>query len=74
MWVLAMEFLNHFRSIGKIGSRFPNPFAYFVILPMNKILQFLSVDVRIKDLRYFKFLFVINLNWRWRYLEPTLNS
>ena len=50
-----MESLNHFRGIGKVGSRFPGPFANFIILPMNKVLQFLSIDARIKDLEYLKF-------------------
>ena len=36
--VLTMKFLNHFRSIDKIDIRFLGPFAYFVILPINKIL------------------------------------
>ena len=49
VWILAMELLNHFSSIGRIGSRFPSPFTNFVILPMDKIFQFLSVDARIKD-------------------------
>ena len=68
MQILAMELLNHFKSVGKIGSRFLDPFDYFVILPMKKILQFLPIDARIKDFRYFKFFFAINFNWRWRCL------
>ena len=35
--ILVMELLNHLRSIRKIGNKFPSPFAYFVILPINRI-------------------------------------
>ena len=74
MQVLEMELLNHFRSVGKVGSRFSGPFTNFVTLPMKNILQFLTVDVRIKDFGYFKFFFAINLDWRWRCLQPSWNS
>ena len=63
-----MKLVNQFKSVGKIDSRFPNPFAYFVTLLMKKVFQFLLVDVRIKDLEYFKIFFAINFNWRWRCL------
>ena len=62
MPVLVMELLNHFRNVGKIGSKFPSLFTYFVTLPMNKIFQFFTVDKRIKDFGDFKFFFAINLN------------
>ena len=61
-WILAVELLNHFRSINKIHSRFPGPITHFVIVLINKILQFLTVDVRIKDFGNFKFFFAINFN------------
>ena len=62
MRVLAMEFLKHLKSVDKVDSRFPSPFADFVTLPMDKILQFLPVDARIKDLGDFIFFFIIHLN------------
>ena len=74
MRVLVMELLKHLRSVDKVGNWFSSPFTDFVTLPMDKILQFLPVDARIKDLEDFKFFFAINLNWRWRYLHPTSNS
>ena len=64
--ILAMEFLNHFKNVGKISSRFPSPFTDLITVSMDKILQFLSVDARIKDFGDFGFFFAINLNWRWR--------
>ena len=63
-----MELMNHLKSVDKVGSRFPSPFANFVTVPKDKILQFLSVDVRIKDIGNFEFLFTINLDCRWRCL------
>ena len=66
--VLAMELLNHFKSVGKIGSMLPSLFTNFVTLPMNKIFQSFTVDTRIKDFGDFEFFFTINLNWRWRCL------
>ena len=69
--ILTMKVLNHFKSIGKIGSRFPSPFTHFVTLPMNQIFQFFMVDARIKDFGNFEFFFAINFDWRWRCLQPT---
>ena len=48
MSVLTIELSNHFRSVGKVGSRFPSPFTDFVTVPINMILQFLLVDERIR--------------------------
>ena len=62
--VLVTELLNHFKSINKIGNRFLGPFTHFVILPLNKILQFFTIDTRTKDFRSFEFFFAINLDWR----------
>ena len=62
--VLAMEILKHLKSVDKVGSSFSIPFADFVTLLVDKILQFSLVDVRIKDLGDFKFFFTINLDWR----------
>ena len=33
--ILAMKLLNHFISVGKIGSRIPSLFTDFLILPMD---------------------------------------
>ena len=57
--VLAMELLKHLDSVDKVDSRFPSPFTNFVTLPTNKILQFLPIDTRIKDLGDFKFFFAL---------------
>ena len=59
-----MGFLNHFRSVEKIGSKYLNSFDHFVILLINKILRIFMVDARIKDFGDFKFFFAINLDWR----------
>ena len=62
--VLAIELPKHLRSDDKLGSRVSSPFTDFVTLLKDKILQFLWVDAKIKDLGDFKFFFAINLNWR----------
>ena len=62
MQILAIEFLNYFRRVGKINSRNPSLFAHFITLLLNKILQFFIIDARIKDFGDFEFFFAINLN------------
>ena len=53
LWHVPMELCNHFLGVSQVASRFPCVLLFWVALPMDQILQMLSLSAGIHDSFHF---------------------
>jgi hypothetical protein len=65
--MLKVEFLDKSRSMN-IMSRFPRIVTSIITFPLDQIPELASDEFTVQDFLHNIFLYIVNKDWRWRWL------